>query len=76
MCFDTESIQNDFSTIGENATLNGNLNSSFGHKVMTEKLTSNANDFKIENNKTFESHFNFPPLAQIEDIDISDDDSF
>lgn len=76
MCFDTESIQNDFSTIGENASLNGNLNSSFGHKVMTEKLTSNANDFKIENNKTFESHFNFPPLAQIEDIDISDDDSF
>ena len=25
--------------------------------------------------KTFESHFNFPPLAQLEDIDISDEES-
>ena len=43
-----------------------------------DSINENLEPFKVtkEVPKTFESHFNFPPIAQIEDLDLSDEDSF
>ena len=65
MCFDTESIQTNFE---EEETKN----------VMAPTKTADEKKcFDEETSLTkFESHFNFPPIAQVEDFDLSDEDSF
>ena len=75
MCFDTESIQTNDGVLDDNdndATAAANSSASPAPAPVpgfaAEQLA--ARPFK-----TFESHFNFPPLAQLEDIDISDEES-
>ena len=65
MCFDTESIQTNFE---EEEAKN----------VMAPTKTADEKKcFDEETSQTkFESHFNFPPIAQVEDFDLSDEDSF
>ena len=84
MCFDTESINTNFGAIDDDADINTPLwtISNYDDQKMEEKsIGSNNENLKAfegtkEVSKTFESHFNFPPIAQIEDLDLSDEDSF
>ena len=73
MCFDTESIQ----------TNDGVLDDSDHDDTAADSAASPApvpvfaaEQLAARPFKTFESHFNFPPLAQLEDIDISDEESW
>ena len=72
MCFDTESIQ----------TNDGVLDDEDNDDTAADSAASSAavpvfaaEQLAARPFKTFESHFNFPPLAQLEDIDISDEES-
>ena len=72
MCFDTESIQTNDGVLDDEDNDDTAADSAASPAPVSvfaaEKLA--ARPFK-----TFESHFNFPPLAQLEDIDISDEES-
>ena len=61
MCFDTESIDTNFPVIDED---------------QVDNTTGRPEDPLIKNSNRFESQFNFPPIAQIDDFDLSDEDSF
>ena len=60
MCFDTESIDTNFPAIDEH---------------QDDQNTDSPVEPLIKTNR-FESQFIFPPIAQIEDIDLSDEESF
>ena len=60
MCFDTESIDTNFPVIDEHQ----------------DDQTSGSPEEPLIKTNRFESQFMFPPIAQIEDIDLSDEDSF
>ena len=86
MCFDTESINTNFEAIDHDTDTDMNTPlwtvSNYDDEQTDEKnqdsINENLEPFKVttEVPKTFESHFNFPPIAQIEDLDLSDEDSF
>ena len=86
MCFDTESINTNFEAIDDDTDTDMNTPlwtvSNFDEENTDEKTQDSINEnlkpfeSSKEVAKTFESHFNFPPIAQIEDFDISDEDSF
>ena len=88
MCFDTESINTNFEAIDDETDTDMNTPlwtvSNYDEEKMEEKhsredlINENFKPFEgtKEVSKTFESHFNFPPIAQIEDLDLSDEDSF
>ena len=61
MCFDTESVDTNFPVIDED------------HQ---DDNTAGSPEEPLINSNKFESQFKFPPIAQIEDIDLSDEDSF
>ena len=66
MCFDTESIQT-YSDGGQDDVVDKTPVLDHEYHVTGEQT---------DTNKPFESHFKFPPIAQIEDFDLSDEDSF
>ena len=72
MCFDTESIQTNDGVLDDEDNDDTAADSAASPAPVpvfaAEQLASRPF-------KTFESHFNFPPLAQLEDIDISDEES-
>ena len=72
MCFDTESILTSDGVLDDDdhdaAAADSSASPAPVPGFAAEQLA--ARPFK-----TFESHFNFPPLAQLEDIDISDEES-
>ena len=60
MCFDTDSIQ---------------TYSDDGQDKFVVKTPIYDHETITDTSKPFESHFKFPPIAQIEDFDLSDEDS-
>ena len=62
MCFDTESVDTNFPVIDED------------HQE--DDKTGDKTEEPLINSNKFESQFNFPPIAKIDDFDLTDEDSF
>ena len=75
MCFDTESIQTNDGALDDNDNDATAAADSSASPAPAPVPGFAAEQLAARPFKTFESHFNFPPLAQLEDIDISDEES-